>query len=99
MRSSQNPTLSKMCLALRLPVVLLLFPLPALFLSLVIIIIEALCNEMTSLTAFEAGVLSLCFVLVGVLLASFKRGLEALDDKSHFIFIEPDSLHLCHLAW
>jgi hypothetical protein len=27
--------------------------------------------EMTSLTAFEAGALSPCFVLVGVLLASF----------------------------
>jgi hypothetical protein len=87
------------CLALRLPVVLLLFPLPALFLSLVIIIIGAFCNEMTSLTAFEAGSLSLCFILVGVLLASFKHGLEALDDKCHFIFIKPNSLYLCYLAW
>jgi hypothetical protein len=87
------------CLAFRLPVVLLPFPLPALFLSLVIIIIWALCNEMTSLTTFETGALSPCFVLVGVLLASFKRGLEALDDKRHFIFIDPGSLHLCHLAW
>jgi hypothetical protein len=69
------------------------------FLVLVIIIIGALCNEMTSLTAFEAGALFPCFVLVGVLLASFKRSLQALDDKRHFIFIEPGSLHLCHLSW
>jgi hypothetical protein len=51
-----------------------------LFLFLVIIIIGALCYEMISLTAFETGALSLCFVLVGVLLASFQCGLEALDD-------------------
>jgi hypothetical protein len=50
-------------------------------LSLVIIIIGALCYEMTSLTAFEAGALSPSFVLVGVLLASFKRSLEELDDS------------------
>jgi hypothetical protein len=36
------------------------------FLFLVIIIIGALCYEMTSLTAFETGALSPCFVLVGV---------------------------------
>jgi hypothetical protein len=36
--------------------------------------------EMTSLTAFETGVPSPCFVLVGVLLASFQCGLETLDD-------------------
>jgi hypothetical protein len=54
-----------MCLALRLPVILLLLFLPMLFLSLVIIIIGALSYEMTSLTAFEAGSLSPCFVLVG----------------------------------
>jgi hypothetical protein len=40
-----------MCLALRLLVVFLLL-LPVLFLSLVIIVIKALCYEMTSLTAF-----------------------------------------------
>jgi hypothetical protein len=39
---------------------------------------------MTSLTTFEAGALSPYFVLVGVLLASFKSGLETLDDKHHF---------------
>jgi hypothetical protein len=60
-----------MRLALRLPIILLLLFLPMLFLSLVIIIIGALSYEMTSLTAFEAGALSPCFVLVGVLLASF----------------------------
>jgi hypothetical protein len=49
-------------------------------LFLVIIIIRALCYEMTSLTAFETLALSLCFVLVGVLLASFQCGLEAFDD-------------------
>jgi hypothetical protein len=69
-----------MRLALCLLVILLLVFLPILFLFLVIIIIEALCYEMTSLTAFETGALSPCFVLVGVLLASFQCGLEALDD-------------------
>jgi hypothetical protein len=54
---------------------------------------------MTSLTSFEAGVIFPCFVLVGVLLASFECGLEALDDKRHLIFVEADSLHLCDLAW
>jgi hypothetical protein len=54
-----------MCLALRLPVILLLLFLPMLFLSLIIIIIGALSYEMTSLTTFEAGALSPCFVLVG----------------------------------
>jgi hypothetical protein len=75
------------CLALRLLVVFLLLLLPVLFLSLVIIVIGALCYEMTSLTAFEAGALSLCFVLVGVFLASFERGLETFDDEGHLIFI------------
>jgi hypothetical protein len=41
------------------------------FLPLVIFIIGTLSNKMTSLTAFEAGVLSPCLILVGVLLASF----------------------------
>jgi hypothetical protein len=48
----------------------------------------------TSLTAFEAGAFSLCFISVGVLLTSFECGFEALDDKRHLIFIESDSLHL-----
>ena len=87
-----------MRLTLCLPVALLFLLLPALFLSLVTIIIGTICNKVTSITAFKAGALSPCFVLVGVLLASFTRGLEALDDKRHFIFIEPDSLHLCYLA-
>jgi hypothetical protein len=60
-------------------------------LCLVIFIIGTLSNKITSLTTFEAGALSPCFVLVGVLLTSFKRGLEALDDKRHLIFIEPGS--------
>jgi hypothetical protein len=85
------------CLALRLLVVLL-FPLPVLFMSLVIIIIGALCYEITSLTAFEAGELSPCFILVGVFLASFQGGFEALDDERHFVLVKPDNLHLCHLA-
>jgi NADH:ubiquinone oxidoreductase subunit 3 (subunit A) len=76
-----------MCLTLRLLVNLLLLPLLDLFLFLVIVIIGALSNEMTSLTAFEAGALSPCFVLGGVLFASFECGLEAFDDECHFIFI------------
>jgi hypothetical protein len=71
--------LSKVRLTLCLPVALLLLFLPILFLFLVIIIIGALSYEMISLTAFETGALSPCFVLVGVLLASFQCGLEALD--------------------
>jgi hypothetical protein len=66
------------CLALRLLVVFLLLPLPILFLSLVIIIIGALCYEMTHLTALEVGALSPCFILVGIFLASFQGGFEAL---------------------
>jgi hypothetical protein len=81
-----------------LPVVLLL-PLPVLILSLVIIIIGALSYEITSLTAFEVGALSPCFVLVGLFLASFQGGFEELNDERHFVLIEPGSLHLCHLAW
>src|SRR5688572_29225425 len=69
------PFLSKVRLALCLRVVLLLLLLPILFLSLVTIIIRTICNEVTRLTTFEAGALSLCFVPVGVLLASFKCGL------------------------
>jgi hypothetical protein len=48
-----------MCLALRLPVVLFLLLLPFLFVSVVILIIETLCNEMIGLTTFEARALSL----------------------------------------
>jgi hypothetical protein len=93
------PLLSKMCLALCLPVVLFLLLLPALFLFLVISIIGTIFYKMTSLTALEAGALSPCFVLVGVLLASFKSGLEALDDERHFMLVEPGSFYLCYLAW
>jgi hypothetical protein len=59
------PFLSKVRLALCLPVALLFLLLPALFLSLVTIIIGTICNKVTSLSAFEAGALSPCFVLVG----------------------------------
>jgi hypothetical protein len=59
------PFLSKVCLALCLPVVLLLLLLPVFFLSLVTIIIGTICNKVTTLTAFEAGALSPCFNLVG----------------------------------
>jgi hypothetical protein len=69
-------------LALCRPVVLIFLLLPALFLSLVIIIIGTLSNKVTSLTAFEAGAFSPCFISVGVFLASFECGLEALDDKT-----------------
>jgi hypothetical protein len=91
--------LSKVRLTLCLRVALLFLLLPALFLSLVTIIIGTICNKVTSLTAFEAGALSPCFVLVGVFLASFKSGLEALDDKRHLIFVEAGRLHLSYLAW
>jgi hypothetical protein len=57
--------------ALCLPIILFLL-LPFLFLSLVIFIIETLCNKMTRFIAFEARTLSSRFILVGVLLASFK---------------------------
>jgi hypothetical protein len=68
-------------------------------LSLVTIIIGTICNKVTSLTAFEAGALPPCFTLGGIFFASFECGLEALDDKRHFILVEPDSLYLCYLAW
>jgi hypothetical protein len=76
-----------MRLALHLLVVFLLLLLPVLFLSLVIIVIGELCYKMTSLTAFEARALSLCFILGGVFFASFERGLETFDDEGHLIFI------------
>ena len=57
------------------------------FLFLVIIIIGALCYEMTSLTTFEAGALSPCFTLVGVLLVSFQCRLEALDYESQHLIM------------
>jgi hypothetical protein len=88
-----------MSLTFRLPIAFLLLFLPMSFLSLIIFIIGTLSNKMTSLTTFEARALSPCFVLVGVLLASFKRGLETLDDKRHLILVEANRLHLCHLAW
>jgi hypothetical protein len=63
-RAVRVPFLSEVCLALCLPVALFLL-LPALFLSLVTIIIGTICYKVTSLTAFEAGSLSPCFILVG----------------------------------
>jgi hypothetical protein len=98
-RAVRVPFLSKVRLALCLPVDLLFLLLPALFLSLVTIIIGTICNKMTSLTAFEAGVLPPCLTLGGIFFASFECGLEALDDKRHFILVEPGSLYLCYLAW
>jgi hypothetical protein len=41
----------------------------------------------TNLTTLEAGALSLCLALVGMLLATFERRLEALDDEGHFVLI------------
>jgi hypothetical protein len=76
-----------MCLALCLLVLFIFLLLPVLFLSQVIVVIGALCYEMSSLTAFEAGALSPCFILGGVLFASFERGLETFDDEDHLIFI------------
>jgi hypothetical protein len=80
MKSSLNPILCQGAPRPSPSCKLLLLPLPMLLLFLVIIIIGTLCYEMTSLTAFETRALSPCFVLVGVLLASFQCGLEALDD-------------------
>ena len=65
-RAIRIPFFAKVRLALRLLVGLLLLPLPALFLFLVISIIRTICYEMTSLTAFKTGALSLCFALVGI---------------------------------
>ena len=42
---------------------------------------------MTNLTTLEAGVLPLRLALVGMLLTTFERRLEVLDDEGHFIFI------------
>jgi hypothetical protein len=72
--------LSYVCLALCLPITLFILFLPALSLFLVTRIIGTICYKVTSLTALEAGAFSLCFVLVGILLASFQCGLEALYD-------------------
>jgi hypothetical protein len=63
-RAVRVPFLSEVCLALCLPVALFLLLLLALFLSLVTIIIRTICYKVTSLTAFEAGALSPCFILV-----------------------------------
>ena len=54
-----------MRLALCLLVVLFLLLLAVSFLCLVILIIGTLSNKVTSLTAFEGGAISPCFVLVG----------------------------------
>ena len=97
-RAIRIPLLSKVCLALGLFVGLLLFPLSALPLFLVTIIIGTVSNKVTNLTTLEAGALSLRLALVGMLLAIFERRLEALDDESHFVLIQPDCLNLCHLA-
>jgi hypothetical protein len=75
------PLLADVSLALRLPIVFLPLLFPFLFLCLVIIIIETLCNKMTRLTAFEAQTLSLWFIFIWILLASLQSGLEALDHK------------------
>ena len=74
-RAIRIPFFAKVRLALRLLVGLLLLALLMSFFSLVIFIIGTLSNKVTSLTALEAGALSPCFVLVGVLLASFKSGI------------------------
>ena len=76
-----------MRLAFSLPIAFLLLLLPISFIPLVIFIIGTLSNKMTYLTTFEAGALSLRLALVGMLLATFERRLEALDDEGHFILI------------
>ena len=86
-RAIRIPLLSKVCFAFGLLVNLLVLSFPILSLFLVTIIIGTISDKMTNLTTFEAGALSLCFILVGVLLASLLCGLEALDDESHLIFV------------
>jgi hypothetical protein len=70
-RTIRVPLFAKVRLTLRLLVGLLFLPLPIPFLFLIICIIGTLSNKMTCLITFEAGALSLCFVLVRVLLSSF----------------------------
>jgi hypothetical protein len=86
-RTIQVPFFSKVCLALSLLVNLLVLSLPILSLFLVTIIIGTVSNKVTNLTTLEAGALSLCLDLVGMLLATFERRLEALDDEGHFVLI------------
>jgi hypothetical protein len=86
-RTIRVPLFAKVRLALRLLVSLLFLPLLMSFVSLVIFIIGTLSNKMTCLTALEVGTLSFCLVLVSVLLASLQCGLEALDNKGHFILV------------
>jgi hypothetical protein len=77
-RAVRVPFLSEVCLALCLLVALLLLLLPALFLSLVTIIIGTICNKVTSLTAFEAGALSPFLFLLGYSLRPFSAVLKRL---------------------
>jgi hypothetical protein len=84
-RTIRVPFLAKVCLSLSLLVSLLLFPLLLLFL--VTIIIGTISDKMTNLTTLEAGALSLRLAFVGMLIATFERRLEALDDEGHFILI------------
>jgi hypothetical protein len=86
-RTIRVPFLAKVCLSLSLLVSLLLFPLLLLFL--VTIIIGTISDKMTNLTTLEAGALSLRLAFVGMLLATFERRLEALDDEGHFIPFSP----------
>jgi hypothetical protein len=57
------------------------------------------CTPITGLTTYEAKELSPLFVLIGILLASLQRSLEALDYKRHFLLVESGSLHLSHFIW
>ena len=54
---------------------------------LITIIIRTISDKMTNLTTLEAGVISLRLAFVGMLLATFERYLEALDDEGHFILV------------
>jgi hypothetical protein len=67
-------------------------------LILVTIIIGTISNKVTNLTTLEAGALSLCLALVGMLLATFERCLETFDDEGHFFLVKPGRLNLRHLA-
>jgi hypothetical protein len=86
-RTIRVPLFSKVCIALSLLVNLLVLSLPILSLFLVTIIIGTVSNKVTNLTTLEAGALSLRLALVGMLLVTFERRFEALDDEGHFILI------------
>jgi hypothetical protein len=88
-RAVRVPFLSKVRLALCVPVALLLLLLPALFLSLVTIIIGTICNKVTSLTAFEAGAFPLVLLLEGYSLCPSSAVLKRLMISAISLSLSP----------